>query len=133
MHRTYSSDSPLVRHLLTTWSPAWQLSRFIHLLSLDYKQFYYIIFLVRIRKLCITILNINGVLLNSKLDANILQLSLIVRLCPWMIDSPITNFKKMYKTYRIDISLRLHKNIDMSGLPAVNFTVDLVTLDGMKL
>ena len=34
---------------------------FIHLLLLAYKQFYYIIFLVRIRKLCITILNIDGV------------------------------------------------------------------------
>ena len=71
-------------------------------------------------------------ILNTKLAANILQLSLIVRLCPWIIDSPVTNFKKMYRPYYIDISLRLHKNIDMSGLPAAIFTVDLVTLDGMK-
>ena len=29
---TDSSESPLVRHLLTSWQPVWQLSRFIHVL-----------------------------------------------------------------------------------------------------
>ena len=28
-----SSDSPLVRHLLTSWQPTWQPSRFIHVLA----------------------------------------------------------------------------------------------------
>ena len=32
LHETDSSDSPLVRHLLTSWQPAWQLSCFIYIL-----------------------------------------------------------------------------------------------------
>ena len=38
LHKTESSDSPLVRHLLTSWQPAWQLSRF-HLCIWSSDQF----------------------------------------------------------------------------------------------
>ena len=137
MHTTYSSDSPLVRHLLTTWWPTWQPIRFIHVLSLAYKQFYYIIFLVRIRKPCITILNINGVYFEHQTGCE--HFVVIINSTFMSLDDRLS-CHKMYRHYRIDISLRRHKNIDMSGLPAAIFTVEsekrpalvLVTLDGMK-
>ena len=43
LHATVSSESPLVRHLLTSWQQAWQLSCFIHIpLFHQFENFYWI-------------------------------------------------------------------------------------------